>query len=81
MAEKYNILMITYCSAFDETKTRVYEIFPKIFNDNRGSFTEVLKDKGQWPYDNEPIWFSNCLWIRQINRSKSIAGTVRGMHA
>ena len=70
--------MITYCSAFDQTKTRVYEIFPKIFNDNRGSFTEVLKFA---PPDQKLLKQGGVEGIKQINRSKSIAGTVRGMHA
>lgn len=73
---KYNINMIKYCSMFDESLTQVYEIFPKIFNDNRGSFTEVLKNDR-----HETLSHGGIIGIAQINRSKSIAGTIRGMHA
>ena len=40
-----------------------------------------MKDYGQWPKDEMPIWFTNCQWIRQINRSTSIPNVCRGMHA
>ena len=83
----YNILMnfIEYDNFFDcieeDNMSKVFQIFPKVLEDGRGSFTEVLKDFGQWPKDNIPIWFSNCQWIRQINRSTSIPNVCRGMHA
>ena len=76
---------IEYCNEFDciqgDDQSKVFQIFPKVFEDDRGSFTEVLKDFGQWPKDNIPIWFSNLSWIRQINRSVSDQYVCRGMHA
>ena len=76
---------IEYCNEFDciqdDEQSKVFQIFPKVFEDDRGSFTEVLKDFGQWPKDNIPIWFSNLGWIRQINRSVSDRYVCRGMHA
>lgn len=76
---------IEYCNEFDciqdDKQSKVFQVFPKVFEDDRGSFTEVLKDFGQWPKDNIPIWFSSLGWIRQINRSVSCPGTVRGCHA
>ena len=76
---------IEYCNEFDciqdDEQSKVFQIFPKVFEDDRGSFTEVLKDFGQWPKDNIPIWFSSLGWIRQINRSVSDPYVFRGMHA
>ena len=63
-------------------KSYVFEILPDVFSDNRGSFSEVLKDCGEWNENSEyPLWFSNLNWIRQINRSKSSPGVIRGCHA
>lgn len=76
---------IEYCNEFDciqgDDQSKVFQIFPKVFEDGRGSFTEVLKDFGQWPKDNIPLWFSSLNWIRQINRSVSDPYVFRGMHA
>lgn len=82
---EYNVSMIEYCKTFGEIngdeKSKVFEIFPSVFSDNRGSFSEVLKSRGSWPYENEPLWFNDLTWIKQVNRSKSKGGTVRGLHA
>lgn len=64
-----------------DDKSYVFELIPDVFSDNRGSFSEVLKDYGDWNENSEyPLWFSNLNWIRQINRSKSKSGTIRGCH-
>lgn len=55
----------------DDTRTSVFEIFPKVFNDNRGWFSEVLND-----HDRGELW-----WLKQINRSSSKPGVIRGCHA
>lgn len=65
----------------DDDKSRVFQLFPDYYGDNRGYFMEVLKDQGQWPLNDIPMWLSNTDWIRQINRSSSKQGVVRGCHA
>lgn len=60
---------------------QVFQIFPNVFNDDRGYFTEVLKDIGEWPKSELPLWITQLSWIRQVNRSASQSGTVRGCHA
>jgi len=75
---------ITYHNEFDyiagDDRSKVFEIFPKVFKDDRGSFSEVMKTVHEL---NAPIpdWFTNQAWIMQINRSVSKGGTVRGCHA
>lgn len=65
-----------------DDKSYVFELIPNVFSDNRGSFSEVLKDYGYWNENSEyPLWFSNVNWVMQINRSKSKSGTIRGCHA
>ena len=62
------------------TMSRVFTYTPQIFKDNRGTFSEVLKEPdNRYTYDVE--WFNYMDWIRQINRSTSCGLTVRGMHA
>ena len=51
----------------EDPESAVTEIFPKIFADNRGWFTEVTK--------------GNHSFIKQSNMSCSRPGTVRGFHA
>lgn len=51
----------------EDPRSRVLEIFPKVFSDPRGWFSEVLK--------------GDINWIKQINRSSSCANVVRGCHA
>lgn len=59
----------------------VFEVFPPVFNDNRGFFCEVLKEGSKdWP-DEQMEWFKGLKWIKQINRSMSRGKTVRGCHA
>lgn len=45
----------------------VFERFPTLHHDNRGTFLEVL--------------IGNTIWMKQANRSISIPGVARGMHA
>lgn len=60
----------------------VFQIFPNIFNDDRGYFTEVLKAHTNDKILSEiPLWISSLTWIKQINRSSSSKYTIRGCHA
>lgn len=58
----------------------VFEVMPSFFEDGRGYFCEVLKD-GAGPVPAGLEWFSSTGWIKQVNRSGSAPGTVRGCHA
>ena len=51
----------------DDPRSAVLELTPKVFNDSRGWFSEVMK--------------GDLSWIKQINRSSSAANVVRGCHA
>ena len=58
-----------YDTAFDNPNgERPYMVYPKIFGDNRGYFTEVLAG-------------DDMLGLKQINRSSSCQLAVRGLHA
>lgn len=65
----------------EENRYRVFEVYPDCHGDGRGYFMEVLKDHNQYPKDNLPMWFTNLNWVRQINRSVSKSGVLRGCHA
>lgn len=55
---------------FDDVSTgRPYMMVPKVFGDNRGTFSEVLVDENGMPE------------MKQINRSTSCTKTFRGFHA
>lgn len=73
--------MLQCCENFDsfqsDPKSQVIEIFPNIYSDSRGSFAEILKED-VCDHDN---WISDLSWIKQVNRSKSSAATIRGCHA
>lgn len=56
---------------FDPNAQQPWTLFPNVFHDGRGSFTEVLKSSDV-PYLDI---------VRQINRSVSRKGTFRGFHA
>lgn len=59
----------TFDTTFDTASSgQPYMVYPKVFSDNRGSFSEVLVEED---IDN----------IRQINRSVSCQWTIRGCHA
>lgn len=51
----------------DDPMTYVSELAPRVFEDNRGTFAEVFK--------------GDLSWIKQVNRSVSHPGVVRGCHA
>lgn len=69
--------MIYYDKGFDSPCKNglVFQIFPDVFGDDRGNFSEVLK---QDDFDADQLGTS---WIKQINRSVSKGGTIRGCHA
>lgn len=76
--------MIKFDRGFDSPNEEfVFEIEPKVFNDDRGCFSEVMKyqeDTCNMPL--EAICIStNISWIKQINRSVSKGCTIRGCHA
>lgn len=73
---------IIYDKSFDSVDRfgSVFEIFPKLYGDDRGFFTEVFNEnnvQGIIP----PILCGGINWIRQMNRSASAPCVVRGMHA
>lgn len=58
-----------YDIAFDAASSgRPYMVYPKVFGDNRGSFSEVMVGRDILP-------------IQQINRSTSSQYVIRGFHA
>ena len=60
----------------------VFQIFPNVFNDSRGYFTEVLKDYINTKDTSDiPLQLTSLSWIKQINRSSSSSYTIRGCHA
>lgn len=60
----------------------VLQIFPNVFNDQRGYFTEVLKSHMHEKDTSEiPLWLTSLSWIKQMNRSSSSSYTIRGCHA
>lgn len=77
--------MIEQDVAFDDMKGirergAVLQLFPQVFADSRGSFSEVLKfERG--PNDSFTHWIFRPGWMMQVNRSKSSSGVVRGLHA
>lgn len=56
-----------------------FRIFPKISIDSRGSFAEQWSCGESWP--TEAAFMASMSWVKQINRSTSKAGVVRGLHA
>lgn len=58
----------------------VFQVFPDVHMDPRGSFVEVLKFE-RYPTDKTVGWIFRPGWIMQVNRSKSISGVARGLHA
>jgi len=64
-----------------DDKSRVFQLFPKCFKDNRGYFMEVLKNIDNNEQSNLPEWLKTSNWIKQINRSSSSGGVIRGCHA
>lgn len=54
---------------FSDDGRGVFQLFPSVFNDDRGWFAEMLRSE------------HNIIDIKQINRSCSKAGVIRGCHA
>ena len=76
--------MINYSAEFDDlndiTKQSIpFVIYPKVISDNRGSFSEVMKNDSM--ILQEIPFMQDCSWIKQINRSISSKYTIRGCHA
>lgn len=67
--------------SFDSLGERetVLQIFPDVFKDSRGTFSEVLKFE-RAPTESSVNWILKPGWMMQINRSKSISGVFRGLH-
>ena len=60
------------------SKSKVYEIFNDVFEDDRGAFSEI------WKHDtflNEFSWLFSKNFIKQINQSFSKENVIRGCHA
>lgn len=69
-----------YDDLTDASKASVpFMIYPNVINDNRGSFSEVLNIENN-DIKSIPFMSSNS-WIKQINRSISVPGVIRGCHA
>lgn len=67
----------------DEPNSRAMDIVPYCYGDNRGYFMEVVKDISHSINENEPVneITSSTKWIKQINRSSSVNGVIRGCHS
>lgn len=77
--------MIKFFDYFDDLNDTInssvpFMIFPRVIGDSRGSFSEVLKIESD---DLQNVLFmkDSCSWIKQINRSTSLPGIIRGCHA
>ena len=76
--------MIKYSEEFDNlndvTKQSIpFVVYPKVMSDNRGSFSEVMKNDNA--ISQEIPFMKDCTWIKQINRSSSSKYAIRGCHA
>lgn len=67
----------------NEPNSRVMDIVPDCYKDNRGYFMEVMKDTTYLVNENEQVneIVSSINWVKQINRSSSTKGVVRGCHS
>lgn len=76
---------VVFNAVFDsfqsDPKSTVFEIFPDVHQDSRGFFLEAMKFDDDMPNAKLPKWMQSSSWIKQVNRSSSVAGTVRGCHA
>ncbi len=73
---------IIYDNSFDNVNgSYIFQIIPNKFKDDRGYFTEVLKAGSADKNMSVPLWLNDSNWIKQINRSVSSSGTIRGCHA
>lgn len=77
-------MKIEFSDVFDhfqnDERSWVFQMFPDCHKDNRGYFMEVFKETNDEAV-KIPAWTRNSNWIRQINRSSSSGGVIRGCHA
>lgn len=52
---------------------------PDVHRDKRGSFAEQWNLREEWPA--EAAFMADMSWVKQVNRSESLPGVARGMHA
>ena len=76
--------MIRFYNTYDDLnddsgQSMPFMVYPNVISDERGSFSEVLKDDSTI-LDKIPF-MKSCSWIKQINRSKSSSKVIRGCHA
>lgn len=64
-----------------DPRSAVFQAYPSVFGDSRGFFAEVFKFDGIVEPPAGAEWFTGLSWVRQVNRSSSSAGVVRGCHA
>lgn len=67
----------------NDDRSRVFQVFPQVFGDDRGSFIETWKSvNGNLPDELKKFpWFSQNGWIKQMNVSYSRSSVIRGCHA
>lgn len=71
---------ISFEKIFDSASTgQPFRIYPTIHTDARGSFAEQWSLREEWPA--EAAFMADMSWVKQVNRSESLPGVVRGMHA
>jgi len=61
-----------------DERGKVFEVFPQVFGDSRGFFCEAYRTGA---VAAAPAWFRDMSWVKQVNRSLSSPGVVRGCHA
>ncbi len=64
----------------NDESSKVFQIIPDCHKDNRGYFMEVFKETND-EFSKIPNWMRDSKWIRQVNRSSSTGGVIRGCHA
>lgn len=67
----------------EEPNSRAMDIIPDCYKDNRGYFMEVAKETTLLTDGDECISeiVNSTKWIKQINRSSSTQGVIRGCHS
>lgn len=80
LLEYPNVKICNFDYDENDTFSIALQYFPKVFKDNRGSFTEVLRENAA-NEEMELAQLADLSWIKQINRSTSEKNVCRGMHA
>lgn len=62
----------------NDLTSQVFEIYPKIFGDHRGGFSQSIS---YLDYESTKYWVHKLDWIKQVNRSYSEPYVFRGIHA